>query len=81
MIAHDGSLIHLDGEPSTAPDPTRLENLLQQASTARNSKGDLKAGLDFFDIVRIRTEHVISTAHPMLSEYQNQVSLCECSLL
>ena len=65
MIAHDGSLVHPDGEASTAPDPTRLQNLLQQASTARNSKGDLKGGLDFFDIVRLRTEHVLSTALPM----------------
>jgi hypothetical protein len=81
MIAHDGSLVHPDGKPSTAPDPTRLENLLQQASTARNSKGDLKGGLDFFDIVRIRTDHVLSTAHPMLSEYHDQISLGECSLL
>jgi hypothetical protein len=46
MIAHDGSLVHPDGKSSTAPDPTRLENLLQQASTARNPKGDLKGGLD-----------------------------------
>jgi hypothetical protein len=81
MIAHDGSLVHPDGEPSTAPDPTRLKDLLQQASTARNSKGDLKGGLHFFDIVRIRTEHVLSTAHPMLSGYHNQISLGECSLL
>ena len=81
MIAHDGSLVHADGEPSTAPDPTRLKELLQQSSTARNSKGDLKGGLDFFDIVRIRTEHVFSTAHPKLSEYHNQISLGECSLL
>lgn len=35
-----------------------------------------------FDIVRIlRTEHVPSTAHPMLSEYHHQASLGECSLL
>ena len=81
MIAHDGSLVHPDGEQSTAPDPTRLKDLLQQASTARNSKGYLKGGLDFFDIVRIRTEHVLSTAHPMLSEYHDQISLGECSLL
>ena len=81
MIAHDGSLVHPDGEPSTAPDPTRLKDLLQQASTARNFKGDLKGGLDFCDIIRIRTNHVLSTAHPMLSEYHNQISLGECSLL
>jgi hypothetical protein len=81
MIAHDGSLVHPDGEPSNVPDSTLIKNLLQQASTAHNSKGDLKGGLDFFDIVRIRTEHVLSTAHPMLSEYHNQVSLGECSLL
>ena len=81
MIAHDGSLVHPDGKPSTAPSPTRIKNLLQQASSVRNSKGDLKGGLDFFDIVRIRTEHVLSTSHPMLSEYHEQVSLGECSLL
>ena len=81
MIAHDGSLVHPDGKPSTAPDPIRIENLLQQASTARNSKGDLKGGLDFFDIVRIHTEHVLSTAHPTLSKYHEQVSQGECSLL
>ena len=81
MIAHDGSLVHPDGEPSTAPDPTRLADLLQQASTARNLKWDLKGGLDFFDIARIHTEHVLSTAHPKLSEYHNQISLGECGLL
>ena len=81
MIVHDGSLVHPDGKPSTAPDPTLIGNLLQQASTARNSKGDLKGGLDFFDIVRIRTDHVLSTSHPMLSEYHDQISLGECSLL
>ena len=81
MIAHDGSLVHPDGEPSTAPDPNRLKDLLQQASTAQNSKGDLKGGLDFFDIVRIRTEHVLSTAHPKLSDYHDQISLGECGLL
>jgi len=81
MIAHDGSLVHPDGKPSTAPDHTLVGNLLQQASTAHNSEGDLKGGLDFFDIVRIRTEHVLSTAHPMLSKYHNQISLGECSLL
>ena len=81
MIAHDGSLVHPDGKPSTAPDPTYLKNLLLQASTARNSKGDLKGGLDFFDIVRIRTEHVLSNVHPMLSAYHDQISLGECSLL
>jgi len=80
MIAHDGSLVHPDGKPSTSPDPTRLEDLLQQASTARNSEGDLKGGLDFFDIARIHTEHV-SNAHPKLSEYHDQISLGECSLL
>jgi Peroxidase, family 2 len=80
MIAHDGSLVHPDGEPSTAPDPTRVKNLLQQASTARNSKGNLKGGLDFFDIVRIHTEHVLSTGHP-ISGYHEQVSLGECGLL
>ena len=67
MIAHDGSFVHPDGKPSTSPDPARLD-LLQQASTTRNSKGDLKGGLDLFDIARIHTEHVLSTAHPRLSE-------------
>ena len=81
MIAHDGSLVHPDGEPSTAPDPTRLKSLLQQASTARNSKGVLKGGLDFSDIVHIHTEHVLSTAHPKLSDYHDRISLGECSLL
>ena len=81
MIAHDGALVHPDGEPSTAPDPTRIEDMLQQASAARNPEGDLKGGLDFFDIVRIRTEHVLSTAHPTLNEYHIHVSLGECSLL
>ena len=64
MIAHSGSLVHPDGEPSTAPDPTRIENLFQQSSTAHNSKGDLKGGLD---IVRIRTEHVLSTAQASIT--------------
>ena len=81
MIAHDGSLVHPDEKSSTAPDPTCIENLLQQALTTRNSKGNLKGGLDFFDIVRIHTEHVHSTAHPRLSRYHDQISLGECSLL
>ena len=80
MITHDGSLVHPDGEPSTAPDPARLKDLLQQASTARSIKGDLEGGLDFCDIICIRTKHVLS-AYPMLSEYHNQISLGECSLL
>jgi hypothetical protein len=66
--------VHPDEEPSTTPDSTLIRNLLQQASTAHNSKGDLKGGLDSFDFVRIRTKHVLSTAHPMLSKYHNQVS-------
>ena len=81
MIAHDGSFVHPDGKPSTAPDPTLVENLLHQASTARNPKGDLKGGLDFVDIVRIRTKRVLSTAHPKLNGYHNHISLGECSLL
>ena len=81
MVAHDGALVHPDGKPSTAPDPTLIRKLVQQASTARNSKGDLKGGLDLFDLVRIRTEHVLSVAHPKLTEYHNQISLGECSLL
>ena len=80
-IAHDGGLVHPDGKPSTAPDRTLVENLLQKASTARNSNGDLKGGLDLPDIVRIRTERVLSTAHPPLNEYHNQISLGECSLI
>ena len=80
-IAHDGSLVHPDGKPSTAPDPTLVENLLRQASTARNSNGDLKGGLDFYDLVRIHTERVLSTDHPTLSDFHNQISEGECSLL
>lgn len=81
MIAHDGSFVHPDGKPSTSPDPDRVGVLLQQASTARDSKGDLKGGLDFSDIVRIRTERVLSPAHPVLSGYHEQISLGECGLL
>jgi hypothetical protein len=65
-IAHDGSVVHPDGKPSTSPDPSRMENLLQ-ASMARNSKGNPKGGLDFLDIVRIHTENTLSTAHPRLT--------------
>jgi hypothetical protein len=58
-----------------------MENLLQQALTARNSKGNLKGGLDFFDVVRLHTERVLSTTHPKLSEIHNQITLGECALL
>ena len=74
-IAHDGSLVHPDGKPSTSPDPIGMESLLHQAAIARDSKGNLKGGLDFLDIVRIHTENTLSTAHPRLSRYHEQVSL------
>ena len=78
-IAHDGSLVHPDGEPSTCPDPTEGHDLLERASTAHDSNG-LKGGLDFRDIVKIHTEKVLS-ARPMLNEFHNQVALGECGLL
>ena len=81
MIAHDGSLVHPDERPSTAPDPTRVKNIIHQASTACDSKGRLKGGLDLLEIVRIRTQRVDSCAHPRLNGFHNQVSLGECSLL
>ena len=58
-----------------------MENLLHQAAMARDSKGNLKGGLDFLDIVRIHTENMLSTAHPRLSRYHEQVSLGEAGLL
>ena len=58
-----------------------MENLLHQAAMARDSKGNLKGGLDFLDIVRIHKENTLSTAHPRLSRYYEQVSLGEAGLL
>lgn len=58
-----------------------MENLLHQASMARDSKGNLKGGLDFLDIVRIHTENTLSTAHLRLSRYHKQVPLGEAGLL
>ncbi|KAF8809849.1 hypothetical protein BYT27DRAFT_7007632, partial [Phlegmacium glaucopus] len=80
MIAHDGSFVHPDGIPSTSPDPSRVDRLLRRASTARDSQGDFKGGLDFKDIVHIHAENV-RAARPMLSVYHKQISLGECSLL
>jgi len=81
MVAHDGALVHPDGRPSTSPDPTRVKNIIHQASTACDSEGRLKGGLDLFEIVRIRTQKVDSHAHPKLNGYHEQISLGECSLL
>ncbi|KAF8809821.1 Cloroperoxidase [Phlegmacium glaucopus] len=79
-IAHDGSLVHPDGRPSTCPDPIRAQRLLQLASSACDSKGDPKGGLDFGDIARIRTENV-RAASPKLGATHEQVSLGECGLM
>ncbi|KAF8809822.1 Cloroperoxidase [Phlegmacium glaucopus] len=79
-IAHDGSLVHPDGKPSIRPDPIRAQRLLQLASTACDSKGDPKGGLDFRAIARIRTENV-RAAYPKLNPIHEQISLGECGLM
>ena len=53
--------------------------ILHQASVARDSRGNLKGGLDI--VVRIHTENTLSTAHPRLTRYHKQVSLGQAGLL
>lgn len=64
---HDGSLVYLDENHQLFLIPPACRSSPASFNFC-NSKGDIKGGLDFFDTIR-GTEHVLSAAHSMLSEY------------
>lgn len=71
-IAHDASFVHPNGEPSTAPDPALVQNLLEYAH-----KTD--GGFSLHDVVEFHVTRVNSTTQP-LDKLHSQIAMGECAL-
>jgi hypothetical protein len=73
-IAHDASFVHLNGEPSTAPDPTLVQNMLEYAD-----KTETGGGFGLHDVVEFHVTRVNSTTQP-LDNLHSQIAMGECAL-
>ena len=71
-IAHDASFVHPNGKPSTAPDPTLVQNLLKYADTTGG-------GFSLHDVM-FHLTRVNSTTHS-LDNLHSQIALGECALV
>ena len=71
-IAHDSSFVHLNGSPSTAPDPTLVQKLLEHA--VRTGGGFNLRDIAVFHLTRVR-----SATEP-LDDLHSRIALGECAL-
>ena len=72
-IAHDASFVHSNGKPSSAPDPTLVQNLLKHADKTGG-------GFGLHDVVIFHLTRVNSTTQS-LDNLHSQVALGECALV
>lgn len=71
-IAHDASFVHPNGKPSTAPDPTLVQNLLEYADKTGG-------GFSLHDVVKFHLTRVNSTTQS-LDNLHSQIAIGECAL-
>ncbi|KAF9002894.1 Chloroperoxidase [Cyathus striatus] len=75
-IAHDGSLVHPDGKPSSSPDPALLAALLASPHTKSRDRD----GFTLADLARVQAWRRKSLAKP-LDTIHEEIACGECGLL